>query len=121
MARVRRKPAERAEPVAEPPAVEPAGPDLPPPADEELGSTAPEPAWVRGGAYEALYASGVTRVLPDGARVREEGADLPVVVDLRAGGLGVVGPCPRVVGVLAAAVAQVTALHAPGGLDHLEV
>jgi DNA segregation ATPase FtsK/SpoIIIE, S-DNA-T family len=61
--------------------------------------------------------SGVTRVPPEGPPVREVGQDLPVVVDLRAGGLGVAGPRPRAVGALAAAVLQVTALHAPGEVD----
>ena len=75
----------------------------------------PDALGVRVGTGRA--ATGVTRLEADGSRVRQCGEDLPVVVDLRAGGLGVTGPRPRTTGVLAAAVAQLAALHAPGEVD----
>nr|WP_246324061.1 FtsK/SpoIIIE domain-containing protein [Petropleomorpha daqingensis] len=56
----------------------------------------------------------VVRVSAEGTRHPEPVEDLPVVVDLRNdGGLAVVGPRARATGVLAAAVAQVAALHGP--------
>jgi S-DNA-T family DNA segregation ATPase FtsK/SpoIIIE len=62
----------------------------------------------------------VTRVLADGSRSRATAPHWPVAVDLRAaGGLAVVGPRERALGVLATVVAQVTALHAPGEVDLL--
>jgi S-DNA-T family DNA segregation ATPase FtsK/SpoIIIE len=62
----------------------------------------------------------VTRIQADGTRTRETAPHLPVVIDLRAGGgLAVVGPRERTVGVLATLVAQLTALHPPGELDLL--
>jgi DNA segregation ATPase FtsK/SpoIIIE, S-DNA-T family len=65
-------------------------------------------------------ATRVTRVQPDGARVRATAAHLPVTVDLRSGGgLAVVGPRERALGVLAAVIGQVTALHPPGDVDLL--
>jgi S-DNA-T family DNA segregation ATPase FtsK/SpoIIIE len=65
-------------------------------------------------------ATRVTRVHADGSRSREPAANLPVAVDLRvAGGLAVVGPRERALGVLRSAVAQMTALHAPGDVDLL--
>jgi DNA segregation ATPase FtsK/SpoIIIE, S-DNA-T family len=60
----------------------------------------------------------VTRVLPEGGRLREPAPHLPVVVDLIAtGGLGVVGPRERAAGVLRAVIAQAVALHPPGHVD----
>ncbi|TFV81398.1 FtsK/SpoIIIE domain-containing protein, partial [Blastococcus sp. CT_GayMR16] len=65
-------------------------------------------------------ATRVTRVQPDGTRVRATAAHLPVAVDLRTGGgLAVVGPRERALGVLTTVVAQVTALHAPGEVELL--
>ena len=62
----------------------------------------------------------VTRVQADGSRVRVSNAHLPVTVDLRVGGgLALVGPRQRALGVLAAVVAQLTALHAPGEVELL--
>jgi S-DNA-T family DNA segregation ATPase FtsK/SpoIIIE len=62
----------------------------------------------------------VTRVQAEGSRARVPGAHLPVTVDLRAGGgLAVVGPRERTLGVLATVVAQLTALHAPGEVELL--
>lgn len=64
--------------------------------------------------------TGVTRVLPEGGRVREPAPHLPVVVPLAAtGGLGVVGPPSRTAGVLRAVLAQAVVLHPPGHLDLL--
>ena len=60
----------------------------------------------------------VIRVAPDGTRSREDAAHVPAMVDLRVGGgLAVVGPRERTTGLLAAVVAQLTALHPPGELD----
>ena len=62
--------------------------------------------------------TGITRVDADGARVRVRAEHLPVGFDLRAGGgLGVVGPRERALGVLRSVVAQLAALHAPGDVD----
>lgn len=62
----------------------------------------------------------VTRVQGDGSRSHATAAHLPVTVDLRtAGGLAVVGPRERGLGVLRTVVAQVAALHAPGQVDLL--
>ncbi|WP_448627058.1 FtsK/SpoIIIE domain-containing protein [Geodermatophilus sp. URMC 64] len=62
--------------------------------------------------------TGVTRVQPDGERVRELADDLPAVVDLRTcGGLAVTGPRARTTGVLAAAVGQLAVLHGPDELQ----
>lgn len=62
----------------------------------------------------------VTRVQADGTRVRETAPHLPVVVDLRAGGgLAVVGPRERSLGVLSCVVAQLAALHPPGEIELL--
>jgi S-DNA-T family DNA segregation ATPase FtsK/SpoIIIE len=55
-----------------------------------------------------------TRVAPDGSRSAAVAADLPVLLDLRGGGLGVVGPPERARQVLAGVLAQLTALQAPG-------
>ncbi|HEV7211217.1 MAG TPA: FtsK/SpoIIIE domain-containing protein [Blastococcus sp.] len=64
--------------------------------------------------------SGVLRIQSDGSRVRETAAHLPVLADLRpGGGLGVVGPRERALGVLRGVLAQVTALHAPGDVELL--
>ena len=64
--------------------------------------------------------SGVLRIQGDGSRLRETAAHLPVLADLRAaGGLGVVGPRERALGVLRGVLAQVTALHAPGDVELL--
>ena len=63
---------------------------------------------------------GVTRIDPDGARHPEGAPHVPALVDLRAsGGLAVVGPRERTIGVLHGLLAQVTALHAPGEVDVL--
>jgi S-DNA-T family DNA segregation ATPase FtsK/SpoIIIE len=63
-------------------------------------------------------ATAVTRLDPEGIRVRQTAAHVPVTLDLRStGGLAVVGPRARAVGVLAALVTQLTALHAPGEVD----
>jgi S-DNA-T family DNA segregation ATPase FtsK/SpoIIIE len=62
----------------------------------------------------------VTRVRPDGSRVRVPAEHLPVAVDLRAGGgLAVTGPRERALGVLTTVLAQLTTLHAPGEVDAL--
>jgi S-DNA-T family DNA segregation ATPase FtsK/SpoIIIE len=62
----------------------------------------------------------VNRVEADGSRARVGTAHLPITVDLRAsGGLAVAGPRARALGALAAAVAQVTALHPPGDVELL--
>ncbi|MGZ4549109.1 MAG: FtsK/SpoIIIE domain-containing protein [Blastococcus sp.] len=62
----------------------------------------------------------VVRVQGDGSRLRETAAHLPVVADLRSGGgLGVVGPRERTLGVVRAVLAQVTALHPPGDVELL--
>ena len=62
----------------------------------------------------------VIRVEGDGTRNREVSPHAPVLVDLReSGGLAVVGPPQRTSGVLAALVAQVAGLHAPGEVDLL--
>jgi S-DNA-T family DNA segregation ATPase FtsK/SpoIIIE len=62
----------------------------------------------------------VTRVGGDGSRVRVPAPHLPVTVDLRTGGgLAVVGPRERALGVLATVVAQLVTLHAPGVVDLL--
>ncbi|WP_167761724.1 FtsK/SpoIIIE domain-containing protein [Blastococcus sp. CT_GayMR19] len=63
---------------------------------------------------------GVTRIEPDGARRPESAPHVPAVVDLRAaGGLAVIGPRERTVGVLHGVLAQLTALHPPGEVDLL--
>jgi S-DNA-T family DNA segregation ATPase FtsK/SpoIIIE len=63
---------------------------------------------------------GVTRIEPDGARSPERAPHVPAVTDLRAsGGLAVVGPRERAIGVLHGVLAQLTALHAPGEVDVL--
>ena len=70
---------------------------------------------------------GVTRIDPDGSRRAELAPHVPSVVDLRtSGGLAVLGPRERAVGVLRGLVTQLTALYAPGevhlvvlGTDHL--
>lgn len=62
----------------------------------------------------------VTKVLPDGSREREPATHLPVVLVLpETGGLGVVGPRVRTIGVLCALVAQAVTLHPPGQVDLL--
>ncbi len=58
----------------------------------------------------------VTRVAPDGTRSAAVATHLPVTVDLRSGGLGVVGPRPAGLGVVRAVVAQLAALLPPGEL-----
>ena len=61
---------------------------------------------------------GVTRSEPDGGRSLEIFPHVPAVVDLRAaGGLALVGPRERTIGVLHGVLAQLTALHAPGDVD----
>ncbi len=61
---------------------------------------------------------GVTRLEPDGGRHLEVLPHVPAVVDVRAaGGLAVVGPRERTIGVLHGVLAQLTALHAPGDVD----
>jgi S-DNA-T family DNA segregation ATPase FtsK/SpoIIIE len=63
---------------------------------------------------------GVTRIEPDGTRVPERAPHIPAVVDLRAGGgLAVLGPRERTLGVLHGAVAQLAGLHPPGEVDLL--
>ena len=63
---------------------------------------------------------GVTRVEPDGTRRSERAPHVPTVVDLRlGGGLAVLGPRERTVGVLHGVLAQLTGLHAPGEVDLL--
>ena len=63
---------------------------------------------------------GVTRIEPDGARWPERAPHVPAVLDLRAsGGLAVVGPRERTIGVLHGVLAQLTALHSPGEVDVL--
>jgi S-DNA-T family DNA segregation ATPase FtsK/SpoIIIE len=65
-------------------------------------------------------ATRVSRVGGDGSRAREQHGHVPVTLDLRtSGGLGVVGPRPWVLAVLAGIAAQLTALHAPGDVDLL--
>jgi DNA segregation ATPase FtsK/SpoIIIE, S-DNA-T family len=62
----------------------------------------------------------VTRVQPDGTRIREAATDLPVLLDLRAtGGLGIVGPPPWTTTVLCAVLTQLAVLHPPGEVDVL--
>ncbi len=61
-------------------------------------------------------ATAVTRVAPDGTRSAAVAAHLPVTVDLRSGGLGVVGPRPAGLGVVRALVGQLAALLPPGEL-----
>lgn len=62
----------------------------------------------------------VTRVRPDGSRVRVPAHHLPVTVDLRTGGgLAVTGPRERALGVLATVLVQLTTLHPPGEVDAL--
>jgi S-DNA-T family DNA segregation ATPase FtsK/SpoIIIE len=62
--------------------------------------------------------TGITRVDPDGTRLHVRAEHLPIGLDLRAGGgLGIVGPRERALGVLRSVVAQLTALHAPGDVD----
>ena len=61
----------------------------------------------------------VVRLDGDGSRSPVPAPHLPVTVDLRTGGLSVVGPRERTVGVLSAVLVQLTALHAPGDLDLL--
>ena len=63
---------------------------------------------------------GVTRIEPDGARRPERAPHVPAVVDLRlGGGLAVLGPRERTLGVLHGVLAQLTGLHAPGEVDLL--
>ena len=62
--------------------------------------------------------SRIVRVEPDGSRRREPSDRLPVVVELSAtGGLDVAGPRAPAVGVLAAVLGQLAALHAPGEVE----
>ena len=62
----------------------------------------------------------VTRVPADGVRLPATTPDQPVAVDLRAGGgLAVVGPRERALGVVAALVAQLATLHAPDQVELL--
>ncbi|MFP5371462.1 MAG: FtsK/SpoIIIE domain-containing protein [Actinomycetes bacterium] len=61
---------------------------------------------------------GVTRLEPDGGRRAQVVPHVPAVVDIRAaGGLAVIGPRERTIGVLHGVLAQLTALHAPGEVD----
>jgi DNA segregation ATPase FtsK/SpoIIIE, S-DNA-T family len=62
-------------------------------------------------------ATTVVRLDGDGGRSPARAEHLPVTVDLRDGGLSVVGPRARAVGVLSAALVQLTALSAPGEAD----
>jgi S-DNA-T family DNA segregation ATPase FtsK/SpoIIIE len=63
-------------------------------------------------------ATAVVRVEPDGRRAPEPADHLPVCVDLRStGGLLVVGPRTRALGVLRALIGQLAVLHAPGEVD----
>src|SRR4029450_4980370 len=58
------------------------------------------------------------RLAPEAPRIPETAPHVPATLDLTStGGLGVVGPRERTVGVLAGVVAQVTALPAPGEAD----
>ena len=60
----------------------------------------------------------VVRVDPDGRRTQEPAPHLPVRLDLRsAGGLSVLGPRPRALGVLRSLLTQVAVLHAPREAD----
>lgn len=61
----------------------------------------------------------VVRLAGDGSRSPATAPHLPVAVDLRAGGLAVVGPRERALGVMSGVLMQLTALHAPGELDLL--
>ncbi|MFD2090409.1 FtsK/SpoIIIE domain-containing protein [Blastococcus deserti] len=62
----------------------------------------------------------VVRIDGEGTRTRETAAHLPVVVDLRStGGLAVIGPRERALGVLTSVVAQLCSLHPPGEVDLL--
>jgi S-DNA-T family DNA segregation ATPase FtsK/SpoIIIE len=62
--------------------------------------------------------TGITRVDPDGARLRIPAEHVPVGLDIRTGGgLGIVGPRERALGVLRSVVAQLAALHAPGDVE----
>jgi S-DNA-T family DNA segregation ATPase FtsK/SpoIIIE len=62
----------------------------------------------------------VQRVHPNGTRLRAPAPQAPVAVDLRrTGGLAVVGPRERAVGVLTSVVAQLATLHPPGDVDFL--
>ncbi|TFV66329.1 UNVERIFIED_ORG: FHA domain-containing protein [Bacillus sp. AZ43] len=83
------------------------------------------PADVLGLQVRVGSGPGPTRVLRldgDGARSRETAPHVPAVVDLRTtGGLAVVGPRERATGCLAAVLAQLCTLHAPGSVDLLLV
>lgn len=84
------------------------------------------PLWERGGAEAGALTvrvgrgpgpTRVTRVGADGVRTPESCADLPVAVDLAAtGGLTVLGPRPRALGVARAVILQACALLPPGEL-----
>ena len=62
-------------------------------------------------------ATGAVRCAPDGSRTAAPADDLPVPVDLRIGGMAVVGPRARTLGVLRAAVGQLAALHPPDSVE----
>ena len=65
--------------------------------------------------------SGVLRREPDGARVPQVAPSVPVELDLRRGGLAVVGPRDRTTGLLRSVVGQLAALHGPDVLELLLV
>jgi S-DNA-T family DNA segregation ATPase FtsK/SpoIIIE len=62
-------------------------------------------------------ATTVLRCGPGSSRTAAPADSLPVLVDLRAGGLAVVGPRARALGVLRSAVGQLAALHPPDVLE----
>ncbi|MEU6486734.1 FHA domain-containing protein [Streptomyces sp. NPDC046887] len=95
------------------PAGGPGADTWPDPAAVLLTALGPGPRlWERGpGHPEEL----VVRL---GTSDRAELAAVPVTVGLReAGSLGLAGPRPRLLGLARSVVAQLTALHAPGGLE----
>jgi S-DNA-T family DNA segregation ATPase FtsK/SpoIIIE len=61
--------------------------------------------------------TGVVRREPDGLRAAAPADDLPVDVDLRSGGLAVVGPRDPALGVLRSVIAQLAALHPPDTVE----
>ena len=59
----------------------------------------------------------VVRREPDGTRRPEPAARMPVTVDLRTGGLALVGPRDRTAGLVRAVVAQLASLHPPDSVE----
>ncbi len=88
------------------------------------------PVWGRGSDDADLLvvrvgtgpgATPVVRRDADGSRAAATADDLPVPVDLRSGGLAVVGPRARSLGVLRSVVGQLAALHPPDAVELLLV